>query len=270
LLRYEVKGKVDAVVNDLADGVQLPVVEKYDPTQTPIMQLVISSDNMSSLELYDLANNRIKDQFNQVEGVAAVNLVGGVEREIKVGMSSNVARQEFFTPLQLAQTLGKANVDVPSGSYSVDGREISVKSKGKFASLDEMKKSRVVTARGVKQLGQIATVTAGEKEMDTRALFYDNQAKKSEKNVIMLEIVKSSEGNPVQIGASVKAKIASLLNSLPAGTSLEIVKNDADFIEGSVNSASVFLARFALNLDCGDYDASLFGFHLFGDELDGL
>ena len=234
IAKDEVKAKVDAVVNDLADGVQLPVVEKFDPTQTPIMQLVISSDNMTPLELYDLADNRIKDQFNQVEGVSAVNLIGGVEREIKVEMSSKVARQELFTPLQLAQKVGLANADVPSGSYSVDGREISVKSKGLFVSLDQMSKSKVVTPRGIKQLGQIATITAGEKEMDTKALFYDNQNKRSEKNVIMLEIVKSSEGNPVKIATDVKKKIESLLSTLPYGTSLQIVKNDADFIEGSV------------------------------------
>ncbi len=235
IAKDEVKAKVDAVVNELADGVQLPVVEKYDPTQTPIMQLVVSSDNLSSLELYDLANKRIKDQFNQVEGVAAVNLIGGVEREIKIGMSPSVARQEYFTPLQLAQELGKANVDVPSGSYSSDGREISVKSKGLFGSLQEMSRSRVSTPRGVKQLGQIATIATGEKDMDTRALFYDNVGKSSQENVIMLEIVKSSEGNPVQIAKMVKEKITSLLSTLPQGTSLKIVKNDADFVEGSVN-----------------------------------
>ncbi len=235
IAKDEVKAKVDAVVNDLADGVQLPVVEKFDPTQTPIMQLVVSSDNLSSLELYDLADNRIKDQFNQIEGVAAVNLVGGVQREIKVGMTPNIARQEYFTPLQLAQKLGMANVDIPSGSYSIDGREISVKSKGLFGSLQQMSRSRVATPRGVKQLGQIATIAAGEKDMDTRALFYDNVEKKSEKNVIMLEIVKSSEGNPVQIAKSVKEKIETLLGILPQGTNMKIVKNDADFIEGSVN-----------------------------------
>ncbi len=235
IAKDEVKSKVDAVINELADGVETPVVSKFDPTSEPIMQLVLTTEKLSPLELYDLADGRIKDQFNQVEGVASVNLIGGVEREIKVEMTPKESRQDYFTPLQLAQALGRANVDVPSGSYKLDGREISVKSKGLFESLDELSRSRVVTPIGVKQIGQIATVSEGEKEMDTKALFYDNVNKKLYKNVVMMEIVKSSEGNPVQIANLIKEKIESLKSELPNGVDLKIVKNEAEFIEGSVN-----------------------------------
>ncbi len=235
IAKDEVKSKVDAVINDLADGAEIPVVAKFDPTSEPILNLALTTDKLSPLELYDLADNRIKDQFNQVEGVATVNLVGGVQREIKVEMTPKESRQDLFTPLQLAQALGSANVDVPSGSYKLDGRQISVKSKGLFANLDEVSRSRVATPVGVKQVGQIATVSEGEKEMDTKAIFYDNVNKKLYKNVVTLEIVKSSEGNPVEIAALIKEKIEALKTELPSGVNLDIVKNDAHFVESSVN-----------------------------------
>ena len=232
--KAEVKSKIDAVVNNLAKGAEIPVVSKFDPEQMPIIQLVLFTENMTPVELYHLADKRLKDQFNQVEGVSTVNLIGGIKREIKVEMTPAMARQELFTPLQLSQALGGANVDVPAGSYIGDGQDISVKSKGQYSSLQQIARSGVATPRGIKQIGQIADVIDGEKEMDTKALFYDNISKKSSQNVVILEIVKSSEGNPVAISKLVKEKIDDLSSDLPTGTTLKIIQNEANFIQGSV------------------------------------
>src|SRR3989339_1888649 len=49
----EVKDKVEAILNDLPEDIQRPVIEKYDPLLAPVMDLVVSSDTLDGSELYE-------------------------------------------------------------------------------------------------------------------------------------------------------------------------------------------------------------------------
>lgn len=80
----EIKDKVEAILNDLPDDIEKPIIEKYDPLMTPVMDLVLSSDIHDGRTLYEYADKILKDKFSSIEGVARVDIYGGKERQINV------------------------------------------------------------------------------------------------------------------------------------------------------------------------------------------
>lgn len=69
---------------DLPDDIEAPYVCKADPSQLPVMQLTVSSDRWSPVKLRDWADNWLQDRILAVRGIAGTEVVGGLEREIRI------------------------------------------------------------------------------------------------------------------------------------------------------------------------------------------
>jgi len=104
----EVKDKVDEILNDLPDASEKPIVQKVDLRAFPIIDVVLSGD-LDPRELYQVADNVLKDRFSQIEGVAKVNITGGQEREIRVLLENKDIYQNLISmPLSTTSIIGNA------------------------------------------------------------------------------------------------------------------------------------------------------------------
>jgi multidrug efflux pump subunit AcrB len=70
-------------LSDFPEGVKAPVLEKFNVNDLPVLKLAVTA-SISSTELYDLVNNRLKPSLAQVKGVGKVKILGGTPKEIKV------------------------------------------------------------------------------------------------------------------------------------------------------------------------------------------
>ena len=73
IANQEVKDKIDAIINELPEDAELPLVQKVDIEAYPIMDVVLSG-NLDSRQLYEIADKTRKDRFSQVNGVANGNI----------------------------------------------------------------------------------------------------------------------------------------------------------------------------------------------------
>jgi len=78
----EIKDKVDAILNDLPEDAQKPIVQKVDFKAFSVLDVVLSG-NLDPRQLFEIADKTLKDRFSQIEGVANVEIAGGQEREIR-------------------------------------------------------------------------------------------------------------------------------------------------------------------------------------------
>ncbi|MEJ2543444.1 MAG: efflux RND transporter permease subunit [Calditrichaceae bacterium] len=234
IANQEVKDKVSAIMMDLPEDAETPVVEKFDVSSFPVMEIVFSG-NLDIRELYDLADKKLKDRFSQIEGVGRVNLIGGQEREIRVELDDRIVYQNKISLMQLAQILNVQNMDVPGGRFQQKDQEFSVRFKGQFSSVDEINNLEVPTAFGVKRLGQLADISDAGAEVRQRSIYFNKVENLRDDNVVTLSIIKSVDGNTVVMADAVKEEIPLLEKELPTGTSLTIVRDQSLFIQSSVN-----------------------------------
>ena len=230
----EVKDKVDQIINQLPSDAKKPIVQKIDLNAKPIMDLILSGDDIDPRTLYQLANSKLKDRFAQISGVAEVKISGGQEREIRVELKNRIVYKNFISMPQLLSVLGSQNVDLPGGTFKILNQEYAARVQGKFKSVEALRNLQIPTAFGNKKLGQIADVVDGGKDIIRRTVYFDKETQKSDSNAVRLSIVKSSDGNEIVVSDAVRHVLPDIQKELPPGMHLAIVSDNANFTRSTV------------------------------------
>ena len=230
----EIKSKIDNIMNDMPEDAEDPRVEKFDITAEPVIDVMVSG-NVPMSELYTLADGKLKDLFSQVENVGSVELTGGQQREIKVEFDNRTVFQNSISLAQVNQILQSSNMNMPGGYFQEKGQEYSVKLDGEFRNLKELQEIEIPTASGNKKLRQIADIIDSGEEIREKAIYFNNKTKTRNSNAILMSIVKNSDGNAVKIVAEVKKAMKEIEKDLPAGVTLDIIDESAEYIDASVS-----------------------------------
>lgn len=233
IANQEVKDKTAAILNELPDDAQRPVIEKLDFGTEPIMDITLTG-NQDLKELREIADKTLKDRLSQIEGVARVEIVGGAEREIRVEFDNRVVFQNSLSLPQLAQILAIHNINMPGGQFEQHGQEYSVRFQGEFASIQDLETLDIPTPFGNKKLGQLARVKDTGSDVRERTIYFDLKGNERNDRVVLLQIVPAPDGNTVEIARSVRKALPVIEGGLPAGSNLTIVNDDSVFIEDTV------------------------------------
>ncbi len=228
----EVKDKIDPIINDLPEDSKKPIVQKVDLKSFPVVDVVLSG-NLDSRELYQIADKTLKDRFSQIQGVAKVQITGGQEREIRLVMDNRVVYENTISLPQMTQILKAHNMDIPGGYFQIGDQEYTVRLNGEFTDVDAIKELEVPTAYGPKKIRQFADVVDAGKDIRQRATFFNVINNEKDDKVIRLGIVKSSDGNIVEVADAIKGSLAEIQAILPEGCKLEIVNDASTFVKSS-------------------------------------
>ncbi len=233
IANQEVKDKVSAILNELPQDAELPIVQKFDIGSFPIVDMILTG-SLSRTEMFEIADKTLKDRLSQIEGVARVNITGGEEREIRVELDNRVVYQNSISLPQLAQILALQNMDMPGGNFLQRGQEYSVRMKGEFDRVETINQLEIPTPYGMKRIGQLANVRDTGAEVRERTVYFNNLQKIREENVVLLSIFKSADGNTVEMAKLIQKELPSIESDLPPGSSLTVVNDASLFIESSV------------------------------------
>lgn len=232
----EVKDKVDQISNELPDGADQPIVQKIDLSATPIMNIVMDA-NLPATEIYDLAENKVKDRLSQVKGVGKVDIIGGEEREIRVELDKRVVYENSLSLSQLAGIIGVANLDMPGGNLKEAGQEYSVRLEGEIPTLEALQNLNVPTSSGTKKLWQLADVKDSIKEVRQRVTFINNQTKQRNDNSVLLTVVKNPLGNTVETVEAITKILPEIEQELGNGISLNVVSEQGSYVKDVASDA---------------------------------
>lgn len=220
----EVKDKVEAILNELPDAAEKPIISKFDPLVTPIFYLTLSSTELNARELYDLADNKIKPSLSTVPGVASVDIEGGLERQINVKLNRNLMQRYFITLQDITDAIREKNLNVPGGSITKGQNEITVRFQGEFQTVKDIRNMQIVTREGISiQLSDVAVIEDGAKKVETVSRWNSAEA-------VTLAINKLSDGDAITIAKRARKEIEKLSGTLPNNTKLEVAFDSTERI----------------------------------------
>lgn len=258
----EVKDKVDQILNDLPDDADQPVITKLDVTATPVMNIIMSGD-LSPTELYDLADKTVKDRISQVQGVGQVDVIGGMEREIRVELDKRSIYENLVPLTDISSLIVAANRDMPAGNFKEGDQEYSVRLKGQFETVEALRQLDVPTANGVKKLWQLGEVKDSNKEVRQRVTLFDNRLKVRDENSVLLTVVKNPIGNTVATVEAVTRILPDLEKELGDNARLTVVSEDGTFVKDTAGDSfsnicqGILLTAFILLLFLHDFRSML-------------
>lgn len=202
----EVKTKLDALISEFPDDMENPVVEKLNPLQESVMDIVIRGADARDVEEYvdDVLSNKI----TAIPGVASVSVFGGRERAIRVAMNPDSMAAHGVTVMDIVAAMGAHNLNVPGGKIETSQSSSNVRFIGEFASVDEIANLQLTTVEGDKfKLSEIATISDAARDIE-------NGARYNGESVVVASVVKSSDGNAINISNALREKMPALQNDL--------------------------------------------------------
>ncbi|HSJ06467.1 MAG TPA: efflux RND transporter permease subunit [Longimicrobiales bacterium] len=209
-----------------------PTIFKFDPSQQPIYDVAFSSDQRDLVSLRDWVEYRLRPQLLTIEGVASVDVSGGLTREIQVTLDQERLRSYGLTVSQVIEAIRQANQDIAAGRVSSPTREIVGKTAGKFTSVEDVRGVLLpVPGGGRIPLAEIADVQDTHREQRLWARLDGIPA-------VRMSVRKQPNANTVRVAEAVDKRIADLESShfIPADIQHATIQNQATFIRSSIGS----------------------------------
>ena len=231
--------KINEVLKDLPATAKPPAIGKFSMTDMPIMRFGVTA-KMNPTDLYALVKDEIRPAITKIEGIARVDLVGGEERAIKININRNNADQYNISLLQINQAINNANLEFPAGKLTNDQSETSIKLKGKYQSIDEIRNLVVKNdpATGSKiRLSDVADVLDGVKDIKTFNRI-------DGKNSIGLQLIKQRDANAVEVAEQVRIVLKEIENSYSEPEIQFDIANDSS--EFTMEAADLVMLDFFL------------------------
>ncbi|MGZ8470218.1 MAG: efflux RND transporter permease subunit [Gemmatirosa sp.] len=209
-----------------------PTIGKSDPTQAPIYEVAFSSPTRDLVSLRTWVEDRLRPQLLTVQGVASVDISGGLVREVQVTLDQERLRSFGLTVAQVIAALRAQNQDVAAGRISGLDQEIVGKTAGRFRTVGDIRGVVLpIDGGGQVPLSEVATVEDTHQEQRLWARLNGEPA-------IKVSIRKQPDGNTVEAADQVDARLRQLArdNFIPRDIQHEVIQNQAGFIRNSVNS----------------------------------
>ncbi len=230
----EVRDKVNRVLADLPKGIDAPIVEKLDPDATPILSVAMASPR-SLRETTEFADKVFRRQLESINGVGQVLVLGGRSRRINVRLDAERLRSYGLTAVDVQRALQTQNVKIPGGTLKSGASEATVRVYGRVTDPKKFETIVVSERNGLPiRIGDVATVEDGEEEAVTAA-------SRDGKATVLLSVRKQSGTNTLEVINRVKERLRELAPQLPSGYSLEIVRDQGQFITAAVDTVKEHL-----------------------------
>jgi HAE1 family hydrophobic/amphiphilic exporter-1 len=204
---------------DLPQEMEEPVLTRFDPSQAPVLSLALTSSTIPSATLTRLADPMIVRSLQGVPGVAQVNVVGGIQREMTVELRPADLQAAGISVADVVQALGAQNLAAPVGRLNTPLEERSIRLKGRLDDAQDFAGLVVAQRNGaIIRLGQVANVRDGTEDQRTAALF-------NGKDAVGIQVLKAKGYSTTQVSDGLRARIDALQQRLPKGATLEIVQD---------------------------------------------
>lgn len=226
----DVRDRLDGVIASLPEEADRPQLRKFDPTAFPILILGVASQ-LDPLELRRLIDEQLSYRLERLPGVAAVDIWGGLQREIQVRVRREQL-QALGLPLdQIVQALRDANLNLPTGSIVEGTADVTLRAPGRFASLDELRHTVVAQRNGVViRLDQVAEVYDTHAE-PTQLVRINGQPG------VRLGVRKQSGSNTVAVADAVLREVARINAEFPQVELVPVI-DTAQYIRRSLDNLS--------------------------------
>lgn len=199
----DVRAKVDQTRAQLPREVDEPTIQRLTLDAAPIVSYAVEAPGMTTEQLSWFIDNDLARRLQGEDGVAAINRIGGVSREINVILDPVRMAAAGVTAPQVNTALTTVSADVPGGRVEIGGREQTVRVLGAAVTVDQVRNLSIPVASRAVRLGDVAEVGDGTAEIRSFAQL-------DGRPVVGFEVQKTKEASDVAVEDRVDAALKRL------------------------------------------------------------
>lgn len=235
----DIRESIGVIERFLPSGSDKPMVIKMDPSMMPILQMGISGGESLS-QLQDIADDVIEPRLTRISEVASVIITGGYEREVEIEVDPVKLENYGLSLGQVSNMLMAENFNMSGGKVAQGGREYFVRNLQQFETIEDIENVAIMSATGnTFRIKDIARVTDGNKEVKQITKINGDLA-------VGIHIMKQSDANTVKTCTAVVKEMEKIKQELGVGIDYEVVMNQADYINESLNNTKKMIFEGAI------------------------
>jgi multidrug efflux pump subunit AcrB len=205
----DVKDAVTRVRSNLPQNVTEPLIQRVDVIGLPIVTYAAISPGKTPEQLSYFVDDVVKRALQGVRGVAQVERIGGVEREILVSLDSDRLQAAGLTAVNVSQSLRGTNVDLAGGRAEIGKNDQAIRTLAGAKTLNDLAGTMIpLFGGGEVRLDDLGTVTDTIADRRTFARFNGEP-------VVALGIKRSKGASDVVVAGLVQKRIDALKEAYP-------------------------------------------------------
>ncbi|TWB07535.1 efflux RND transporter permease subunit [Bradyrhizobium stylosanthis] len=226
----DVKDAVTRVRSNLPQNVTEPLIQRVDVIGLPIVTYAAISPGKTPEQLSYFVDDVVKRALQGVRGVAQVERIGGVEREILVSLDPDRLQAMGLTAVNVSQSLRGTNVDVAGGRAEIGKNDQAIRTLAGAKTLGDLAGTMVpLFGGGEVRLDDLGTVTDTIADRRTFARFNGEP-------VVALGIKRSKGASDVKVAAAVQKRIDALKAAYP-DVDLKLIDSSVEYTNGNYEAA---------------------------------
>jgi multidrug efflux pump len=225
----DVQAAINAAITDLpTDLPSRPFYRKFNPADAPIMTIALSSDTLTTAQIYDAADSILAQRLAQAEGVSRVTVNGAEKPAVRIRLDPARLAAAGLAAQDVYKTVRSSNVLQPTGAFQGPDRAESIDINGQISQAADYAPLVLKAGNGaILRLSDVATVINGT--ANTRLAAWNGK-----QPAILLIINKESGANVIETVARIKELLPQLMEWLPANIRLTIIADRTTTIHASV------------------------------------
>ncbi len=224
----DVRDRIDRILGRLPDDVERPAIRKFDLSAFPILIMGVSG-NMSAIDLRQFLDDQVKYRLERIPGVAAIDISGGLTREIHVDLKSNQMKALGLSPDAVLAALRNENRNIPAGLFERGNSEVLIRTLGEYSSISEIEQTVITLRNGVPiQIRDVADVQDSWEEV-RQLIRIDGDPG------LRVSISKQSGANTVSVSEEVKKEIERINLDFPQIRITPLI-DTSKYIRQSINN----------------------------------
>jgi multidrug efflux pump subunit AcrB len=216
------------ILKFMPPGATPPQVIAYDASSVPVIQLGLSSEQLSEQELYDLGNSFIRTQLATVQGAALPYPYGGKLRQVQIDLDQAAMQAKGVSPQDVVDAVSAQNVILPAGTEKIGLYEYNVTSNASPQTIAELNELPIKTADGnTLYVRDVAHVRDGYAPQTSVVRVDGHRA-------VLMPIQKTGATSTLDIIEQIKGRLPLVRDASPPGLKIDPVGDQSVFVGAAV------------------------------------
>ena len=232
----DVQAAINAAARDLpANLPNPPTYRKYNPADSPVVVLAMTSQTMRLSEVFNLADQSVSQRLCQLPGVSQVGVYGGAKTAVRVQVNPAALAAMGMSMEDVRAFLQSTNRLMAKGSIEDAGKNLMISANDQIFGADNYRSLVVAERNGLPvQLGAIANVIDGT-ENTRQAGWFNNE------RAVLLPVMKQSDANVIAVVDEIRALLPQIRKWLPPGVELSVLSDRTQTIRASLHDVQFTL-----------------------------
>ena len=229
----QVRNKIGDIRSELPQGVQGPYFnDQFGDVFGNIYAL--TADGLSFRQLRDYAE-QARTEILKIHGAGKVELLGVQDEVIYLDFSTRHVAGLGIDQQAVLQSLQAQNAVAPSGVVQAGPERVSLRVTGQFTSEESLRAINIRVGDRFFRLTDIATVTRGYTDPPQPMFRFNGQP------AIGIAVGMKANGNVVQFGEDLRARMRQIVSDLPIGVGVHLVSNQPAVVAEAVGGFTLAL-----------------------------